>query len=268
LHESTEGLLWQSGVLERLPSWIDTAIIAAGRENGETVLVMRDVSDALVGVTGPLTRDQSSRFLDALATIHRTFAGQRYDFLCPLRTYLQMLAPATLEKVAGEVDYIPKVMYVGWEVFAERAPRDVVDTVFENHARPERLAAMLELFGTGVAHGDYRAANLGLDGDRVIVLDWGIAAQAPGVIDLAWYVFVNGWRIAATKEELIADYRRAVADLYDDRAIELGLLAGLGWFGGLLAHELIESDAAKRERARRELDWWCARAREAVARWL
>ena len=127
--------------------------------------------------------------------------------------------------------YIPKVMYVGWEVFAEMAPRDLVDTVFENHARPERLAATLELSGTGVTHGDYRAANLGLDGDQVIVLDWGIATQAPGVIDLAWYLFVNGWRIPATKEELIADYRRAAADLYDDRAIELGLLAGLGWFG-------------------------------------
>ena len=33
-------------------------------------------------------------------------------------------------------------------------------------------------------------------------------------------------------------------------------------------NELIESDAAKRERARRELDWWCARAREAATRWL
>jgi len=268
LHESIEGLLWQSGVLERLPAWIDAAIITAGRENGETVLVMRDVSDALVGVSGPLTRDQSSRFLDALATIHRTFAGHRYDFLCPLRAYLQMLAPATLERVAGEVDYIPKIMYVGWEVFAETAPRDVADTVFENHARPERLVAMLERCGTGVMHGDYRAANLGLDGERVIVLDWGIATQAPGVLDLAWYLFVNGWRIAATKEELIADYRRAAADLYDDGAIELGLLAGIGWFGGLLAHELIESDAAKRERGRRELDWWCARAREAADRWL
>jgi thiamine kinase-like enzyme len=230
--------------------------------------MMRDVSDALVGVTRPLTRDESSRFLDALATIHRTFAEQRYDFLCPLRTYLQMLAPATLERVAGEVDYITKVMYVGWEVFAETAPHDVVSTVFENHARPERLASMLERCGTGVAHGDYRAANLGLDDERVIVLDWGIATQAPGVVDLAWYLFVNGWRVRATKEELIADYRRAAADLYDDRAIELGLLAGIGWFGGLLAHELIESDAVKRERARRELDWWCERAREAAARWL
>ena len=229
---------------------------------------MRDVSKALVGVAGPLTREQSRRFLVALATIHRTFAGVRYDFLCPLRAYVQLLSPTTLERVVGDVDYMPKVMYVGWEVFAEAAPSDVAALVAENHARPDALVAALESCGTSIIHGDYRAGNLGLDGDRVIVLDWGIAAQAPGVLDLAWYLFVNGWRIAATKEELIADYRRAAGDLYDDRAIELGLLAGIGWFGGLLAHELIESDAAKRERARRELDWWCARAREAAARWL
>ena len=67
---------------------------------------------------------------------------------------------------------------------------------------------------------------------------------------------------------MIADYREAAPDLYDDRAIELGLLAGIGWFGGLLAHELIESDAAKRQRARCELDWWCAQARAAAERWL
>jgi hypothetical protein len=268
LGESTEALLWQSGALERLPAWIDSAIVAAGREDGETVLVMRDVSKALVGVAGPLTREESRRFLGALAAIHQTFAGTRYDFLCPLTTYVQLLAPATLERVVGDIDYMPKVMYVGWEVFAEAAPSDVAALVAENHTGPDALVAALESCGTTVIHGDYRAGNLGLDGDRVIVLDWGIAARAPGVLDLAWYLFVNGWRIAATKEELIADYRRAAADLYDDRAIELGLLAGIGWFGGLLAHELIESDAAKRDRARRELDWWCVRAREAAERWL
>ena len=63
LRESTEAHLWESGALERLPEWIDPAIIAAGRADGETVLVMRDVSDTLVGTSGALTREQSNRFL-------------------------------------------------------------------------------------------------------------------------------------------------------------------------------------------------------------
>jgi hypothetical protein len=263
LTESFEARLWESGAFGRLPAAVDPAIVAAGTESGETVLVMRDVSDALVGVTGPLTREQSRRLLDALAAIHRTFAGERHD-VCPLPTYLRILAPASVAQVAGDVDYITKVIYVGWEVFAEEAPRDVVEAVFAHHAQPERLAGALEACGTGLMHGDFRCANLGLEPDRVVVLDWGIATQGPGVVDLAWYLFVNGWRIEATKEQLIADYLALAGDLYDERAIRLGLLAGLGWFGGLLAHELIESDAAKRDRARSELAWWEAQARRAV----
>ena len=84
------------------------------------------------------------------------------------------------------------------------------------------------------------------------------------VTDLAWYSFVNGWRLDAPKDELIADYRAAAGDLFDERTIRLGLLGGLCWFGGLLSHELVESDADKRERARRELGWWCDRAAAAL----
>src|SRR5207247_61541 len=171
--ESREALLWESGAFAKLPGWIDSAILAAGRERDETVLVMRDVSDALLGVAGPLARVESARLLGALAAIHRTYAGEHYDCLCPLRSFLTLVSPQRLELVADDVDYIPKVIAVGWEVFAEHAPADVVDVVFGVHADPEPLAAALESCGTGMAHGDYRCANLGLDGERVIVLDWG-----------------------------------------------------------------------------------------------
>jgi Ser/Thr protein kinase RdoA (MazF antagonist) len=155
-------------------------------------------------------------------------------------------------------------MAVGWEVFADVAPRDVVETVLAQHADPAPLGGLLRACGSGVVHGDFRGANLALEPGRVVVLDWGLATEAPGVIDLAWYVFVNGWRIDAPKEELVAAYVARVSDLYDERTLKLGLLGGFCWFGGLLSHELIESDAAKRERARQELGWWCRRIREAA----
>ena len=261
LTQSIEVRLWETRAFERLPAEIDTAIVVAAQDDGEAVLVMRDVSEALVGVSRPLRREESGRFLHALATIHRSFADADYDFLCPAAAYVQLLAPEVIAPGAGDLDYIPKIVVVGWEVFAESAPRAVVEAVFGVHADAASLAAAL---GAGFGHGDFRCANLGLEPGRVVVLDWGISTRAPGVMDLAWYLFVNGWRVEASKEELIADYRVAAGELFDERTLRLGLFAGLAWFGGLLSHELIESDAAKRERARRELDWWCDRALETL----
>ena len=82
------------------------------------------------------------------------------------------------------------MLLVGCEVFAESAPADVVEAVFRVHERPEVR-------------------------DRVIALDWGIAAQAPPAVDFAWYLYVNGWRIDATREQLIDDFRAAEGDLHD-----------------------------------------------------
>jgi hypothetical protein len=259
-----EALFWQTGMFRGLPPQVDTAILATAAEDGQAALVMRDVSSSLVGAAGPLTTEQNGRFLDALATLHRTLAGARHESLIALESYLTMTTPARLEPVLQGDDYIPKVMAVGWEVFADAAPRDVVETVRAQHADPAPLGVLLRECGSGVVHGDFRGANLGLEPGRVVVLDWGLATEAPGVIDLAWYVFVNGWRIGAAKEELIAGYVARVGDLYDERTVKLGLLGGFCWFGGLLSHELIESDAGKRERARQELDWWCGRIREAA----
>ena len=81
---------------------------------------------------------------------------------------------------------------------------------------------------------------------------------------VAWYLFVNGWRIDATREQLVDDFRHAAADLHDPAALALAWLAQLCWHGPLLAHELVEASDEKRERARDELDWWAARVREAL----
>lgn len=132
--------------------------------------------------------------------------------------------------------------------------------------RSEAARSPLLDCGKTLAHTDLRGANMGFSGNRVIILDWGLATLAPSAFDFAWHLFVNGWRIEATREELIDDFRAAEAELVDDRQLELGLLAGIVWHGGLLSHELIESDAAKRERARDELDWWTRRVRRGLER--
>jgi aminoglycoside phosphotransferase (APT) family kinase protein len=156
-------------------------------------------------------------------------------------------------------DFIPKVIAVGWEVFEATVPRALADAVFAVHADADALADELLATGRTLIHGDLRWANLGFDGDRVVLLDWGVAATAPPALDFTWFLFVNGRRVDATYDELLDDFRALEGE--PPRA---AWLAQLAMHGGLLAHELIESDDAKREVARRELAWWCGRAGEAV----
>jgi aminoglycoside phosphotransferase (APT) family kinase protein len=259
-----EASLWTEGVLARMPREIDHAVLAAGREGTATWLLMRDVSDELLPPDRRLTREESRRMLATFAAMHRRFAGERIDGLCSLEDRITLAAPATVAGEVDGVDYLPKIIAVGWEVFVEAVPEDVATAVFGAMEDPEPLASELARCAPTLIHNDLRGANLGLLSDRTIVLDWGLAGTGPCELDFAWYLFVNGWRIDATREQLVDDFRSVAADLHEPRALELAWLAQLCWHAPLLAHELVEASDEKRERARDELDWWVARAREAV----
>jgi len=258
--EGRELSLWHDGIFARLPPEIDHCVVDAY----DRTLVLRDAADDLVAPGRMLTRDESRRILAGAAALHRSFAGQDVRGLCTLADRIRFTSREAIRPHALGLDFIPKVIHVGWEVFAEEAPSAVVDAVFSLHASPASIVAELEPLGRTLIHGDLRWANLGLSRERVVMLDWGMAGSAPPAADFAWYLFVNGRRIDADYDELIADFRELEGDLHDERALELSWLAGLCMFGGLLAHELIESDASKRVVARRELDWWCRAAGRAL----
>jgi Phosphotransferase enzyme family len=232
-----EAMLCEASVLERLPAELDPAIIVAERQGSESVLVMRDVSDVLLPPERMLTRAESRRILAAAGAMHQKFAAEPIAGLCTLADRLTLMAPVILTKEFDDCDFLPKMLTVGWEVFAEAVPADVVEAIFAVHARPEALAGTLADFGTTLAHGDLRGANIGLSPSRIVLLDWGLAVNAPAAVDFAWYLFVNGWRIEATHEQLIEDFRAACGPLDDERALELGLVAGLAFHGALLAHD-------------------------------
>jgi hypothetical protein len=198
-----------------------------------------------------LKRDESRALLSAAASVHRRLAERQVDGIGTLEHRIRFTGRDAIEPHAFGVDFIPKLFYVGWDVFAETFPADVVDAVFAAHANPEPLAERVRAFGTGVIHGDLRWANLGFGPERVVLLDSGASAHAPPALDFAWYLCVNGRRIDATYHELIADFSAAEGDLHDAACLDLALLAQLCGHGGLVAHELIELDAAKRKLARR-----------------
>jgi hypothetical protein len=247
-----------------MPPEIDSAVLDAGRDGRAGWLLMRDVSGELLAADRRLSRGESTHVLGAAAAFHRQFAGESIMGLCSLEDRITLAAPATVAGEAPGVDYLPKMLVVGWEVFADAVPADVVAAIFGVMERPQPLAALLRDCAATLVHNDLRGANLGLVAGRTVVLDWGLAGSGPPELDFAWYLFVNGWRIDATREQLIEDFKRAEGDLHDPRALELSWIAQLCWHGPLLAHELVEASDEKRERARAELAWWVERVRAAL----
>ena len=262
--DGREVALWEQGVLARMPGEIDSAVVDAGRDGRAGWLLMRDVSSELLPPDRRLSREESTSILGAAAALHRRFAGESIAGLCSLEDRITIVAPETVAGESSEVDYLPKMLVVGWEVFADAVPGDVASAIFCAMERPEALARRLRDCVATLVHNDLRGANLGLVPGRTIVLDWGLAGSGPPELDFAWYLFVNGWRIDATREQLIDDFKRAERELHDPRALELAWIAQLCWHGPLLAHELVEASDAKRERARAELGWWVERVRGAL----
>ena len=165
-------------------------------------------------------------------------------------------------------DVLPKQIEAGWEAFAEAVDTDVAGAVLDLNAAPKRLAAALERHGTTLIHGDLRDENIGLPPGRLVLLDWGLATRGHPAVDLGWYMVHDVWRIEATHDEVVEDFRRALGERDDPQALDLGLVAGLVMYGWIFGHSaVVHTDPAEREWALRELDWWVPRVRLALDRW-
>jgi hypothetical protein len=261
--------LWSSGVLARVPGVIDHAVVGAERVDGGWVVIMRDVSAALVPDHARLTRADSRRVLEAAAALHASFWDEPPLALCSMVDRYRLLSPATTRREAGGADEVPKLIGRGWERFAELVPDDVAGPVLAVLERPEPFAAALSAFGSTLVQGDLKLGNLGFTEDRVVMLDWGTqTGWAPPAAEAAWYLAINWSRIDASREQVLDDFRAAEGDRHDEDALRLALLGGLvqlGWDKALAAGG--HPDPAVRAREGADLAWWTARAREALALW-
>lgn len=259
--------LWVRGVLDRLPPVIDHAILAAEPEGDGWIIVMRDVSDALLTRSRVLSRAENYRIFEAAATMYEVFHGERIEGLCTLTDHYAQLSPATAKRERASNPLMPFVGR-GWELFADVAPDDVATAVLSILDRPFLLARQLEECETTLIHGDFWLANLGLTADRVVMLDWGLAAAAPPAVDFAAYLAQSGSRITATYDQLLDDFCAVNGERHDERALRLALIGGLVEMGWLKATEVVDApDQVRRARSVAELDWWVRHVREALETW-
>lgn len=253
--------MWSEGVLARIPEPIDHAIVAVGREGDEIAVVMRDLTDALVG-DRIITREENLRILAAVARMHEEFWGAEIPYLCSLRDWVSRFSP-----LQGDTDHpLWDLIARGWDLFADVVPSDVVQAVHEIHRDPEPMARALEAKEKSLVHGDLRLANIGLQPNRVVLLDWGsFTAMAPPAMEFAWYLAISWAQIDADIDDIVADFRAISGQRFDPNALDLGFLlafAHLGWNKALAATG--NPDAATRARELEHIDWWVAQVRRAL----
>jgi hypothetical protein len=255
--------VWKAGLYHRVPSVIDHAVVAMALEgDGPTArlgILMTDRADDLVPPgDATLPTEQHDRFVEHLAAFHANFfdwrdtiglqaLGRRFLFFAP-----ETIAP---ELARAEIPAAIAAAGEGWRRLPERSRR-LADLVGAVHREPSALAdALADTPHTFVA-GDWKLGNLGSRQDgRTIVLDWAYPGEAPPCWELAWYLALNCARMPRSKEDTIADYRRALerhgidTTGWWDRQLGLCFVAMMATF----AWEKALSDAE-------ELAWWEAAA--------
>jgi hypothetical protein len=259
-----EGILARDHVLAGLEG-VDAAVLTATRDGDAWWIVMRDVTDELLDDASPLEREDHRRILAALDGMWTAFAGTRLDCLASTWCRLSLTGPAVAVRERDGHDLLPNQLEAAWDAFLAAVDPDVGEAVLALAIDPGPLGAALDAHGTTLIHGDVRDEQLGFAPDgRVVLLDWGLATRGNPAIDLAWYLMHCAWRIRATHDELVEDFR-ALRD--DAAAIELGLLSGLVMYGWILGHSaIVHTDPAERAWARGELDWWVPKARAGLER--
>ena len=257
--------LLETGVLDRLPPGVGHALVGGWREDGEVVLLMRDVGPAIPGWGRILDRDECHRVLTAAAGVHSTFAaGPRNAAPVAAGVRATALWPHRMRALAGMANPLPEMVLRGWSRFTELVAGPVADAVARLQADPAPLLAEVDRRPATLLHGDLWLVNLALEPGQVTLLDWSLATWGPPLMEFATFLTGAFSQVNATREELVDDVR-ATAGL-SDTDVDLMLLLGLmelGWNKALDAAE--HPDPAKRAHDRAELAWWVDLATPAMA---
>ena len=263
-----EALLFADGVFARMPASVDPAVVAAEPEGDAWWVVMRDVSDELLDENTPLTREQNRFVLARAAEMWGEFWDEEVPHLSTLHDRLAFAVPAISEIERENVDILPKQFEAAWEAFGEAVDRDVGEAVLGLVDDVTPLSDALAARGTTLIHGDLRDENIAMPDGRLVLLDFGLATQGHPAAELAWYMVHDVWRINATHDEVVEDFREALGERDDPLSLELGLISGLVQYGWIFGHSaVVHTDPAEREWAHTELNWWVPRVRHALEQW-
>jgi hypothetical protein len=257
-----EHVLWQSGALHQLPVGVNHAIVDTWVEDGDTVIVMRDLGGAVLTWDDHLDATRCAWLTERVGRLHRHFLAHPPEGLAPLDRVLNIFAPTRLQERSAEVELL-RLAIRGWEIFADIVPGDVAEPVLGLLDDIEPLASALLSRPVTLVHGDLATVNMAVELDDLVLIDWAMPTAAPGALDITRFIAGCSSVVDLSREEMLGVYRRAAGPAYDETAMRLALLASLAWLGWNKALDAAEHpDPATRARELADLDWWVMEARK------
>jgi hypothetical protein len=254
-------VLWTSGTMQRCPPEIDTGIVRIEADGANGWRIYMDDLGSLFRKAGTrFSRAEANRLLAALAALHEEFWLEEIPVLARLPDLLTICSPRSARR-HPESGFHRHVLR-GWETFAELAPADVADAVFALLDDPEPFARQVEQGGTTMTHSDPHFGNTAIAPERIVLIDWSLAAQTAPAVDFAWFVDQSQRFVDATHDELAEDFLRLEKGRTSPELLDLALLAELG-LAGWQAGEWVDLEDRAAHRA--GFDWIVDRARRAVA---
>lgn len=261
-----EHLLRTSGAFDRLPEGVGHAVLNTWVEGDTTVIVMRDLGDAVLTWEDRLPAGPTTWMIERVAAMHRTFLDEPPEGLAPIGPVLDLFSPRRIGFMAARGHELMQQATHGWELFGNTVPVDVAMPVFSLLDDVTPLVKALAKGPTTLLHADLATVNMALEKDVLVLIDWSMATTGPGAIDLTRFVAGCSSVVGVEKDEILACYARAAGPAYDERSMGLALLAGLLWLGWNKALDAYEHpDLAVRRRERDDLGWWVSKARAVLS---
>jgi hypothetical protein len=256
--------LWEAGAFACFPDAISHAILDKWTEGDHILTLMRDLGGTLPGWSRRLTAFECERILTAVSALHDAFVERVPVGLVPLTQRLGLLSPQTMASIdtSGLAPHILR----GWEHFHDQVDAEISDAVQAAHRDPAGLARAFASAPTTLLHADLWPVNLAIDDAGITFLDWAIATAGPAALDCSIFLSGAADHVEASREQIIATFRRASGDLTDDRTMRIALFASLcdlGWNKALDAAE--NDDPAQRARGVADLAWWVKAGHAALA---
>ena len=199
-----ELLLWQSGTLDRLPAGVGHAVVDGWLEGETTVIVMRDLGDAVLTWDDRLTADQTLWMVERIAALHRACLDDPPADLAPLDRVLDAFAPHRIAALADDGNELMTLALRGWDVFGDVVPPDVAAPVFALLADIAPLADALTARPLAFCHGDLATVNMAFVDDQLVLLDWALPTAAPGSLDLSRLLAGCSSVLEPTREAVVA----------------------------------------------------------------